>query len=53
VPQQQLDPHQSRGSGYVQPPEYDFSSNHQYGGLEQQIFGYHPSMDMPEGMCTP
>jgi hypothetical protein len=37
----------------VQPLEYDFLSQHQYGGLEQQIFGYTPPMGMPEGMCNP
>jgi hypothetical protein len=37
----------------MQPPEYDFLSQHQYGGLEQQIFSYTPPMGMPEGMCNP
>jgi hypothetical protein len=37
----------------VQPPEYGFLSQHQYGGLEQQIFGYPPQMGMPEDMCNP
>jgi hypothetical protein len=51
--QQQPDPHNARGSGYVQSLEHDFLSQHQYGGLEQQILGYPPPMGMSEGMCNP